>query len=184
MSRSRTDDRANCVLWGDGAGAVVLKAEEGPGQLLNTYIATDGKNGQNLLVPGGGSVTTPISHESVDKKLHTLKMIQASQSLRVAVKHFSQAINEVLKPLGISPAEVDHFIPHQANLRIIQAVAKAMDIPMEKFVITIGKYGNISSASCAIAFDEAVRGRIKPAKWPASRSSAAVSPGAGRWSSF
>jgi len=157
-------DRANCILWGDGAGAVVLKAEEGAPRIIENYVGTDGANGQNLLMPGGGSKTTPISHESVDKKLHTLKLIEASASVRVAVAHFAQAVHTVLERRGLTVADVDHFIPHQANIRMLQSLANRLGVNFEeKFVITIDKYANISSASSAIALDEAVRtGRIKP----------------------
>lgn len=157
-------DRANCILWGDGAGAVILKAEEGRPQVLETYIATDGANGQNLLMPGGGSKTTPISHESVDKKLHTLRLIEASASVRVAVKHFALAVETVLGRQGLKVSDVDHFVPHQANIRMLQQLAKRLDVDFDsKFVITIDKFGNISSASSAIALDVAVRsGRVKP----------------------
>lgn len=157
-------DRANCILWGDGAGAVVLKAEEGSPQIIETYIGTDGANGQNLLMPGGGSKTTPISHESVDKKLHTLRLIEAAASVRVAVKHFALSVETVLNRRGLKPDDVDLYIPHQANIRMLQSLAKRLDVDFaEKFFITIEKYGNISSASAAIALDEAVRsGRVKP----------------------
>ncbi len=156
-------DRANCILWGDGAGAAVLKAEEGAPRLLDIYVGTDGANGQNLLMPGGGSKTTPISYESVDKKLHTLKLIEASASVRVAVHHFALAVETVLGRQGIPIEAVDHFIPHQANIRMLQSLAKRLNVNFDKFVITIDKYANISSASSAIALDEAVRsGRIKP----------------------
>jgi len=150
-------DRGTCILWGDGAGAVILKKGEGRSQMLSTHIHTDGTNGQNLLMPGGGSSTTPISYESVDKRLHTLKMIEASASVRVAVKHFADSCFEAVEYNGIDINEVDWVIPHQANLRMLQAVAKRINVPMEKFYITVHKYGNISSASIAIALDEAVR---------------------------
>lgn len=156
-------DRANCVLWGDGGGAVVLQPGEGPGQLIDTYIGTDGANGTDLLMPGGGSLTTPISHESVDKKLHTLKLINASASVRVAVKHFTDSVRTILERNNLTIADVDHFVPHQANLRMIQQVAKFLKVPEDKFVITIEQFANISSASSAIALAEAVHsGRIKP----------------------
>ena len=155
-------DRANCVLWGDGAGAAVLKAEEGPGQLLDTYLGSDGKSGNNLLMPGGGSLTTPISHESVDAKKHSLRMIEANRQMKPAVKHFIMSVKKVLKQQGLSVEDVDHFIPHQANLRMIVQVAKFLKVPLEKFVVTIDRYANISSASSAIAFAEArATGRIK-----------------------
>jgi 3-oxoacyl-[acyl-carrier-protein] synthase-3 len=157
-------DRATCVLWGDGAGAAVLKAEEGGPQIIDLYIGTDGANGQNLLVPGGGSSTTPISHESVDNKLHTLKLIEASASVRVAVAHFAQSVHTVLDRQGLKVEDVDLFIPHQANIRMLQSLANRLGVDFDqKFFITIDKYANISSASSAIALDEAVRtGRIKP----------------------
>ena len=156
-------DRANCVLWGDGSGAAILKAEEGEPCLMTTYIGSDGANGEKLLFPGGGSLTTPISYESVDKKLHSLRMIEANTMLRGAVHHFKQSIDEVLGRFNLTPQDVDLFIPHQANLRMLTPLAKRLGVNFkEKFMVTLHKYGNISSASCAIAFDEAVRsGRIK-----------------------
>ncbi|MFH0789609.1 MAG: beta-ketoacyl-ACP synthase III [Pseudomonadota bacterium] len=150
-------DRTTAILWGDGAGAVLLGREDQGTEILSTHIHTDGANGTNLLMPGGGSKTTPISHQSVDRDLHTLKMIEASASVRVAVKHFADSCLEAVETHGISLKDVDWFIPHQANLRILQAVAKRLNVPFEKFYMTVHKYGNISSASIAIALDEAVR---------------------------
>ncbi|MBI4766729.1 MAG: ketoacyl-ACP synthase III [Deltaproteobacteria bacterium] len=150
-------DRATAILWGDGAGAVLLSGKGTGSEILSSHIHTDGANGTNLLMPGGGSKTTPISHESVDKDLHTLKLIEASASVRVAVKHFADACHEAVEANGFSIKDVDWVIPHQANLRMIQSLAKRLDLPMEKFFMTIQKYGNISSASIAIALDEAVR---------------------------
>jgi 3-oxoacyl-[acyl-carrier-protein] synthase III len=150
-------DRTTCILWGDGAGAAVLSlGDQGP-EILSTRIHSDGENGQDLLMPGGGSKTTPISHESVDKNLHTLNMIEANNSFRVAVRHFIDCIHEAVNQNGVSIEDVNWFIPHQANLRMFQSIARMLDIPMEKFYVTLHKYGNISSASCAIALDEAVR---------------------------
>jgi 3-oxoacyl-[acyl-carrier-protein] synthase-3 len=155
-------DRANCVLWGDGAGAVVLQPGSATPQLLDIYTATDGANGQNLLVPSGGSATTPISYESVDRKLHTLKMIDAANTLKVAVQYFYDAVSTVLGRQGLTFADVDHFVPHQANIRFMQALARRMNISMDKFIVTINKYGNISGASCIIALAEGVAtGRVK-----------------------
>ncbi|MCF8032772.1 MAG: ketoacyl-ACP synthase III [Desulfarculaceae bacterium] len=156
-------DRSNCILWGDGAGAAVLTAGEGNPCLVDTYLGTDGANGQNLLMPGGGSKTTPITHDSVDAKLHSLKMIEASASVRVAVKYFADSVTLMLERHGLTLDDVDHFIPHQANLRMLQAVAKRLGVDFERFVITVERYGNISSASSAIALAEAMAtGRIKP----------------------
>jgi 3-oxoacyl-[acyl-carrier-protein] synthase-3 len=163
-------DRESCILWGDGSGAVVLRAYDPPeknqplrdngrevSELLSVHIHTDGANGENLLLPGGGSKTTPISYESVDKKLHTLRMIKANESVRVAVKRFAEAAEEAASSNGIQVSDVKWIIPHQANLRILQQVAKRLNVPIEKVYLTIEKYANISSATIPIAFDEAVR---------------------------
>ncbi len=156
-------DRTSCILWGDGAGAVVLKeVEEEDRGILSIHIHTDGANGDSLLLPGGGSKTTPISHESVDKKLHYLKMIEANHSFKIAVKKFADACEEALNYNGITIDQVDLIIPHQANLRIIQGMAKRLGISMDKVYVNIERYGNMSSATVPVALDEAVRsGRIK-----------------------
>jgi 3-oxoacyl-[acyl-carrier-protein] synthase-3 len=156
-------DRSTCILWGDGSGAAVLTlANQGP-EILSTHIHTNGAEGQDLLLPGGGSKTTPISHESVDKGLHTLNMIEANLSFRVAVKYFMESIQEAVDHNGVKLEDIRWFIPHQANIRMFQFISKTMKIPFEKFYMTVHKYGNISSASCAIALDEAVRdGSIHP----------------------
>jgi len=163
-------DRESCILWGDGAGAAILKGFEVAlgeeplihqgrevAEILSIHIHTDGANGENLLLPGGGSKTTPISYESVDKKLHTLKMIKANESVRVAVKRFAEAAEEAANSKGIPLNQVKWIIPHQANLRILQQMAKRLNIPFEKVYLTIEKYGNISSATIPIALDDAVR---------------------------
>ncbi len=155
-------DRTSCVFWGDGAGAAVLTTGDDGPVLLSTHIHTDGKGGKNLLLPGGGSRTTPISHESVERKLHTLKLEEAHKSFKVAVIRFVDAIKEAAEHNNIDVQDIDWFIPHQANLRIFQAISRKLNIPMERFYVTIHKYGNVSSASCAIALDEAARdGSIK-----------------------
>ncbi len=155
-------DRTTCILWGDGAGAALLSSGENGPELLSTHIHTDGENGQDLLLPGGGSKTTPICHESVDKGLHYLNMIEANASFRVAVRHFIDSVKEAVQHNGADIRDIDWIIPHQANLRMFQYMAKTLDIPMERFYFTLHKYGNISSASCAITLDEAVRtGTVK-----------------------
>lgn len=159
-------DRANCVLWGDGAGAVVLKsidAAETRPHLIDTYIGTDGYNGHDLQLPGGGSLTTPIDHNSVDAKKHSLRLYNAANSLKIAVQQFVHSVDTILERHGRTYDDVAHFVPHQANLRMIQQVAKRMDVPLDRFVITIDKYANISAASSAIALAEAVHtGRVQP----------------------
>ncbi|MCD4717487.1 MAG: ketoacyl-ACP synthase III [Desulfobacterales bacterium] len=155
-------DRITCILWGDGAGAAVLTLGEEGHEILSTHIHTDGENGQDLLMPGGGSKTTPISHESVDKKLHTLNMIEANASFRVAVRHFIDSIKEAARFNNVEVEDINWFIPHQANMRMFLSIAKTLKIPIEKWYLTLHKYGNISSASCAISLAEAVEvGSIK-----------------------
>ena len=155
-------DRSTCILWGDGAGAALLAlGDEGP-EILSTHLHTDGAGGRDLLLPGGGSKTTPITHESVDQGLHYLNMIEANMSFRVAVRHFIEAIKEGLEFNRLKVEDVNWFIPHQANIRMFQNIAKSLAVPFERFYLTLHKYGNISSASCAISLDEAVRdGSVK-----------------------
>jgi 3-oxoacyl-[acyl-carrier-protein] synthase-3 len=156
-------DRETCILWGDGAGAAVIaEVEDGRG-ILSTHLHSDGAGGDNLLMPGGGSKTTPISYKSVDKKMHTLNMIGANQSFKVAVKRFAEVCEEALAHNNVTLDDIKIIIPHQANLRILQGVAKRLDIPMDKVYVNIERYGNISSATVPIALDEAVRdGMIQP----------------------
>ncbi|MBN1847491.1 MAG: ketoacyl-ACP synthase III [Deltaproteobacteria bacterium] len=149
-------DRSTCILWGDGSGAVVLTPGDEGHQLLSTHIHSDGAEGEDLLVPGGGSRSTPITHETVDKDLHSLKLIEANASFRVAVRHFVESIKEAVKHNHLTLDDIKWFIPHQANLRMFQAMSKSLKLPMDRFYVTIDKYGNSSSAACAIAFADAV----------------------------
>jgi 3-oxoacyl-[acyl-carrier-protein] synthase-3 len=156
-------DRETCILWGDGAGAAVIREVEDGHQILSTHIHTDGANGDNLLLPGGGSRTTPISYESVEKKLHYLDMIGANQSVKVAVKRFAEGCEEALRHNGFTLDDVKVIIPHQANIRILQGMAKRLGVSMDKVYLTIEKYANISSATVPIALDAAVRdGTVQP----------------------
>ena len=150
-------DRSTCILWGDGAGAALLTLATEGHELLSTHLHTDGASGQDLLLPGGGSKTTPISHDSVDRGLHYLNMIEANLSFRVAVRGFRDGIEEAAAFNRVKIEDINWFIPHQANIRMFQHLAKSMKIPFEKFYLTLQKYGNISSASCAISLDEAAR---------------------------
>ena len=150
-------ERESCILWGDGAGAaIVTETSSGP-EVLSTHVHTDGASGDTLLMPGGGSKTTPISYQSVDKGLHFLKLIEGNKSFKVAVTRFAEACEEAVEFNGRTLDDVDVIIPHQANLRILQGMAKKLKVPMEKIYMTIEKYGNISSATVPIALDEAVR---------------------------
>lgn len=155
-------DRGSAILWGDGAAAVLLR-RDGPGlRLRRVIVRTQGAHGEDLLLPGGGSRTTPISHQSVDEKRHTLKL-EGKKTFRIAVRCMAEIAEEVLRIEGLHVEDVDWVIPHQANRRIQEAVAGVLKLPLEKMVFTIEKYGNISSATIPIALDEALRdGRIRP----------------------
>jgi 3-oxoacyl-[acyl-carrier-protein] synthase-3 len=160
----RTDfqDRNTCVLFGDGAGAVVLglAAREKDGELLSTEIYSDGDLWKLLHVPGGGSMN-PISHEMIDQRLHYVKM-KGNEVFKHAVRSMTEAAQKALEGAGLTKNEIDWFIPHQANIRIMESVAKQMDIPLEKVIQTVQKYGNTSAATIPTALDEAVRsGQIK-----------------------
>jgi 3-oxoacyl-[acyl-carrier-protein] synthase-3 len=160
MSRTvNWEDRESCILWGDGAGAVVLAKGDDAATLLSTHLHSDGAtaDGQKLLMPGGGSRTTPISYESVDKRLHYLKLIEASSTLKLAVHRFSDGCLEAVGSNGLDISQVDVIIPHQANIRIMKGMAKRLNVPMDKVYVTIHKYGNISGATVPIALDEAVK---------------------------
>jgi 3-oxoacyl-[acyl-carrier-protein] synthase-3 len=153
-------DRNTCVLFGDGAGAVVLVAEEDGRGILSTHLHTDGSMADLLCIPGGGSLN-PASLLSVESGLHFIKM-KGNETFKVAVRALEEVVVEALKHNGYSSSDIDVLVPHQANLRIIQATATRLNLPMEKVVITLNKYGNTSAASVPMALDEAVRdGRIK-----------------------
>ena len=155
-------DRATCVLFGDGAGAVVLGPADplGPSRVLSTHLHSDGDLWELLYVPGGGS-RIPPSHQMVDQGLQYVKMA-GNEVFKHAVRCLSEAGEEALAHNGLTIADLDWFIPHQANLRIMEAVAKRLDIPLEKVVVTVHKYGNNSAATIPVALDEAVRqGRIR-----------------------
>ena len=150
------EDRGTCVLLGDGAGAVVLVKEKGERGIISTHLHSDGSYGNLLCQPGGGTAI-PATHESIDKRLHYLKM-DGNKLFKIAVKSLEDAVLETLASNNIKDHEIDLLIPHQANLRIIQAIAKRLSLPDEKVYVNIQKYGNTSSASIPIALDEANRG--------------------------
>ncbi len=154
-------DRNICVLLGDGAGAAVLTPADDRKGLLGNWLAAAGKYGNLLYLPAGGS-KMPASHKTIEEHLHYMKM-EGPALFKVAIHSMVEAIEKVLSPLRIAPGELDLVIPHQANLRIIKAVAKGIDVPLEKFYVNVDMCGNMSSASIAVALDEALKeGRIKP----------------------
>jgi 3-oxoacyl-[acyl-carrier-protein] synthase III len=152
-------DRNTCVLFGDGAGAAVL-SEVRSGGILSSYLGCDGSKAGLLLLPGGGS-RNPCSRDSLSNKLHYIKM-QGNELFKLAVTLMAQAAQIAMKQAKVGCKDIDLVIPHQANIRIIMAMAKKLNLPQEKIYLNIEKYGNMSSASTATALCEAVKeGRIK-----------------------
>ncbi len=152
-------DRTTCILFGDGAGASVLSASDTPG-LLSSCLGANGSAGDLLHMPGGGS-RMPATVESVENNCHYLKM-QGRDVFKEAVKALQSSSLEAIEKADLTPEQVDLFIPHQANYRILEAVRKRVGLPEEKVFSNLDKYGNTSSASVPIALDEAVKeGRIK-----------------------
>ncbi|NQU73462.1 MAG: ketoacyl-ACP synthase III, partial [Candidatus Omnitrophica bacterium] len=151
-------DKNTCVLFGDGAGAAVLgKVENGSG-ILAIHLGSDGTQCEILKLPAGGS-RFPASHKTVDEKLHFIKM-EGTELFKHAVRIMTEAGEKAALKAGLdSPKRIDCVIPHQANIRILNAVAKRIGIPQEKIYLNIEKYGNMSSASTAIALAEAVQNK-------------------------
>jgi 3-oxoacyl-[acyl-carrier-protein] synthase-3 len=154
------EDRSTCVLFGDGAGAAVLQPGDDESRgIISTHLHSDGRLAELLYAPGGVS-RMPPTHEVLDQKLNTVKM-QGNEVFKVAVTKLKEVVEEVLEFNGLSEKDIDFLVPHQANLRIIQATAKRLKLPMEKVVVTVDRHGNTSAASVPLALDEAVReGRI------------------------
>jgi 3-oxoacyl-[acyl-carrier-protein] synthase-3 len=146
------EDRATCVLFGDGAGALVLSAEESESGLLATKLHADGRHNDLLFVDGGPSTTGTVGK---------LRM-KGREVFRHAVVNLAGVLNEVLEDAGLTAADVDWVVPHQANARILDATARKLGLPAEKVVVTVDQHANTSAASVPLAFDAAVRdGRIK-----------------------
>ncbi|MDP8226405.1 ketoacyl-ACP synthase III [bacterium] len=155
-------DRNTCVLFGDGAGAALLtQAHKGEiSEIIDTYISSDGRYG-NLLIQQGGGSRNPASKETVEQNMHTVYM-EGNKIFKIAVKSMGDAAVRILERNGFTGEDVDWLIPHQANLRIIDATAKRIHLLPQKVIINIEKYGNTSSASIPIAFAEAIEdGRIR-----------------------
>ena len=149
------EDRNTCVLFGDGAGAAILRHRPDTHGILSTYMASDGNYGDILHMPGGGCAI-PVTRDNIDQKLNTLQM-NGRETFKQAVTSMMRASQIVLERCGLSAQDIKCVIPHQANIRIIEAMADRMDVPMEKFHINLDKYGNTSAAAVAIALDEAAR---------------------------
>ena len=158
------NDRTTCILFGDGSGAVVLQGREsdesGPGILAN-HLGSDGSLAKELIIPAGGTAM-PSSAQTAEESLHAIQM-NGRAIFGNAVREMSASAEKVLELAKMTADDVDFVVPHQANLRIIEGVTKRLGIDPTKVVVNIERYGNTSSASIPIAFDEAVRdGRIKP----------------------
>ena len=155
-------DRNTCVLFGDGASCILLEKtdDDGPSALLASSLHAAGQYGSILKIPAGGSAM-PASQESIDGILHTIHM-EGKETFKLAVGAMVSASEETIAAAGVSADDIALVIPHQANIRIIQAVAKRLTVDNDRVYCNIAKYGNTSAASIGICFDEAVRsGRLK-----------------------
>jgi 3-oxoacyl-[acyl-carrier-protein] synthase-3 len=153
-------DRNTCILFGDGAGAAVVSASEGERGILSTHLRSDGALWELIAVPGGGS-RIPPSEKVLAEKMNCVKM-KGNETFKVAVRTLEDIARETLAANGLSVEDLDLYVPHQANVRILKAVADRLGLPLEKVMLNLDRYGNTSAASIPIALDEAVRqGRIK-----------------------
>lgn len=153
-------DRNTCILFGDGAGAFVLQASEKPGGVLSAVMRSDGSGGELLSLPAGGS-RYPASQQTLDSGLHFIQM-NGREVFRFATRVMAQATEEAVELAGGKVEDLALVIPHQANFRIIEAAARGLKLPLEKFVINVERYGNTSTASIPLATCEAIHdGRLK-----------------------
>ncbi len=154
------EDRGTCVLFGDGAGAAVVQATDAPTGVLSFLLGSEGSEYDAVIVPGGGS-RHPFSQEVLDKRMQYIKM-DGRRVFRFAAKVPAEGARRVIEASGLSMDDIALIIPHQANLRIIQTLAKTLELPMEKFYVNVDRYGNTSAASIPIALYEALEeGRIR-----------------------
>lgn len=153
-------DRTTCVLFGDGAGAVVLQACEAPRGILSVVTGSDGSLTELLKLPGGGS-RYPVSPQTIEQRLHYMKMV-GKDVFKHAVRAMSEAGRKAIEQSGLSIDQIACIVPHQANMRIVEAIRDRMEVEPEKFFVNLDRYGNMSAASIPVALDEAVSmGRIK-----------------------
>jgi 3-oxoacyl-[acyl-carrier-protein] synthase-3 len=154
------EDRTTCVLFGDGAGAAIIEPTEEDKGIISMYINSDGSMWDLLNLPAGGSRNT-TSHDTEKNRLHYLKM-RGNETFKVAIRKLEDLVVKTVEENRLDPSQISLLIPHQANLRIIQATADRLGIPIDKVLVNLDKYGNTSAASIPIALDEALRtGRIK-----------------------
>jgi 3-oxoacyl-[acyl-carrier-protein] synthase-3 len=154
------EDRSTCILFGDGAGAVVVSASSEPGGALGVELTTEPQGAYMIWLPAGGAKSPP-SAETIARGEHYIRM-EGKETYRFATKTLASTALAAISSAGSRPEDVDLFIPHQANIRIIEAVAKGLDLPMERMFINLDRYGNTSAASVPLALAEAVdSGRVK-----------------------
>ncbi|MBE0477585.1 ketoacyl-ACP synthase III [Candidatus Aerophobetes bacterium] len=154
------EDRNTCVIFADGAGAGVLRPSEDESGIISIYLGADGEGADIVGVPAGGS-RMPASIKTVEERQHYMKM-KGNELFKRAVKVMVEAADKAIKEAGLTYKDIDFFIPHQANIRIIQAVAKRMSIPMDKVYVNLQECGNMSAASIAVALDQAIEeGKVK-----------------------
>lgn len=149
------EDRNTCVLFGDGAGAVVMGPSKDDTGILSFELGADGSGGKFLHMPAGGS-KIPASKESVENRLHYVKM-EGSDVFKFAVRAMESSSIAAINKAGLKIEDVNYMVPHQANIRIIQSAAKKLNLPMEQVKVNLNQYGNMSAASIPVALDEAVR---------------------------
>jgi 3-oxoacyl-[acyl-carrier-protein] synthase-3 len=153
-------DRNTCVLFGDGAGAVIVSASDGERGILSTHLRSDGALCELIMVPGGGS-RTPPSEKVLAEHLQYIKM-KGNETFKVAVRTLEEIARATLSANGLRVEDLDLYVPHQANVRILKAVIERLGLPIEKVMLNVDRFGNTSAASIPIALDEAIReGRIK-----------------------
>ncbi|HYB43012.1 MAG TPA: beta-ketoacyl-ACP synthase 3, partial [Candidatus Methylomirabilis sp.] len=146
-------DRGTCILLADAAGAVVLRPAEGDAGIIDTDLYSDGRYGDLLYQPAGGS-RHPATRETVDARMHYVKM-KGNEVFKVAVRMFGECAQKILERNGFKASDLDVFVPHQANLRIIEAAVKRLGLPMERVVVNVDRYGNTGAASVYVALEEA-----------------------------
>lgn len=153
-------DRNTCILFGDGAGAAVVSVSDGERGILSTHLRSDGSLCELITVPAGGS-RTPLSEQVVAERTHFIKM-KGNETFKVAVRTLEEIARETLDANHLQVEDLDLYVPHQANMRILKAVMERLGLPLEKVMLNLEQYGNTSAASIPIALDEAVRtGRVQ-----------------------
>jgi 3-oxoacyl-[acyl-carrier-protein] synthase-3 len=154
-------DRGTCILLADAAGAVVLGATDGEAGIIDTDLYSDGRYGELLMQPAGGS-RHPATRETVDKRMHFAKM-KGNEVFKVAVRMFGDCAQRILERNDVKATELDLFVPHQANLRIIEAAVKRVGLPMDRVFVNVDRYGNTGAASVYVALEEAwATKRVRP----------------------